>query len=98
MIAEIRETTFADNPVIPIGINQNDKTLAHVHDGRIEPLIKITLPEVTRIPVRIRLEDEADIWPDASSVSLGEIRDNVTDACEIRTTGSHLGASVLPTG
>jgi len=40
--------------------------LAVIHDGRIEPLHKITAPEGTRVLVMLLLEDEADFWCEAS--------------------------------
>ena len=52
---------------------------ATVHEGRIEPLDKITAPEGTRVLVTLLLEDEADFWRDASSVSLDEVWDNAED-------------------
>lgn len=52
---------------------------AVVHDGRIEPLDKITAPEGTRVLVTLLLEDEADFWQGASSASLDAIWDNAED-------------------
>jgi hypothetical protein len=52
---------------------------AVVHDGRIEPLHKITAPEGTRVLVTLLLEDETDFWLDASSTSLDEVWDNAED-------------------
>ena len=52
---------------------------AVVHDGRIEPIHKITAPEGTRVLVMLLLEDEADFWFDASSASLEEVWDNAED-------------------
>jgi hypothetical protein len=50
-----------------------------VHNGRIEPLNKISAPEGTRVLVTLLLEDEADFWLDASSPSLDEVWDNAED-------------------
>ena len=52
---------------------------AVVHDGRIEPLDKITAPEGTRVLVTLLLEDEADFWQAASSASLDAVWDNAED-------------------
>ena len=52
---------------------------AVVHDGRIEPLAKITAPEGTRVLVTLLLGDEADCWLDASSASLDEVWANAED-------------------
>ena len=52
---------------------------AVVHDGRIEPLHKITAPEGTRVLVTLLLEDEADFWLDASSTLLDGVWDNAED-------------------
>jgi hypothetical protein len=52
---------------------------AVIHDGRIELLHKITAPEGTRVLVTLLLEDEADFWLDAGSISLKEIWDNAED-------------------
>ena len=52
---------------------------ATVHEGRIEPLDKITAPEGTRVLVTLLLEDEADFWRDASSASLDAVWDNAED-------------------
>ena len=52
---------------------------AIVHEGRIEPLDKITAPEGTRVLVTLLLEDEADFWQRASSASLDAIWDNAED-------------------
>jgi predicted DNA-binding antitoxin AbrB/MazE fold protein len=52
---------------------------AVVHDGRIEPLQKITAPEGTRVLVTLHLEEDADFWLGASSASLDEVWDNAED-------------------
>lgn len=52
---------------------------AIVHDGRIEPLHKITAPEGTRVLVTMLLEDEADYWLKASSRSIDDVWDNTED-------------------
>ena len=52
---------------------------AVVHNGRIEPLQKITAPEGTRVLVTLILEDEAEFWYAASSASLDAVWDNAED-------------------
>ena len=52
---------------------------AVVHNGRIEPLAKITAPEGTRVLVTLLLEDDADFWLNASSGSLDDVWDNAED-------------------
>lgn len=52
---------------------------AVVHNGRIEPLDKITAPEGTRVLVTLLLEDEADFWLNVSSGSLDDVWDNAED-------------------
>ena len=52
---------------------------AVVHEGRIQPLHKITAPEGTRVLVTLLLEDDVDFWLDASSASLDEVWDNAED-------------------
>ena len=52
---------------------------AIVHEGRIEPLDKITAPEGTRVLVTLLIEDETDFWQGASTSSLDEVWDNAED-------------------
>lgn len=52
---------------------------AVVHEGRIEPLDKITAPEGTRVLVTLLLEDEAEFWQGASSPSLDGVWNNAED-------------------
>lgn len=52
---------------------------AVVHEGRIEPLDKITAPEGTRVLVTLLIEDETDFWQGASTSSLDEVWDNAED-------------------
>lgn len=56
-----------------------NKVWAVVHNGRIEPIHKLTAPEGTRVLVTLLQEDEADFWRDASSASLKEVWDNAED-------------------
>jgi hypothetical protein len=52
---------------------------AVVHEGRIETLGEINVPEGTRALVTLLVEDEANFWQTASSASLDEIWDNTED-------------------
>ena len=52
---------------------------AVVHEGRIEPLNKISAPDGTRVLVTLLLDEEVDFWLDTSSPSLDEVWDNVED-------------------
>ncbi len=52
---------------------------AIVHEGRIEPLEKVTAPEGTRVLLTLLLEDESDFWSRAGSASLDEVWDNAED-------------------
>ncbi len=52
---------------------------AVVHDGRIEPIDKMTAPEGTRVLVTLLLEDEGDFWVDASSPALDDVWNNSED-------------------
>ena len=53
--------------------------LAVVHEGGIETLGQFDVPDGTRALVTLLVEDEADFWPAASSVSLDEVWDNAED-------------------
>lgn len=50
-----------------------------VHDGKIETLGKVDVPEGTRALVTLLVEDENDFWQAASSEFLSEIWDNEED-------------------
>ena len=52
---------------------------AVVHDGRIEPVNKISAPEGTRVLVTLLLDGEDDFWLDASAESLSKVWDNTED-------------------
>ena len=52
---------------------------AIVHEGRIEPLDKITAPEGTRVLVTLMLDEDADFWLGASASALDKIWDNEED-------------------
>ncbi|CAA9326158.1 MAG: hypothetical protein AVDCRST_MAG68-2171 [uncultured Gemmatimonadetes bacterium] len=52
---------------------------AVVHDGRIEPLDRLDLPEGTRVLVTVVQEDEGDFWRDASQPSLESVWNNPED-------------------
>ena len=52
---------------------------AVVHDGKIEPLDRLDLPEGTRVLVTVVQEDEGDFWGEASQPSLDAVWDNPED-------------------
>lgn len=52
---------------------------AVVHEGRIEPLGTVDVPEGTRALVTLLVEDESDFWQATSAASLDEIWDNEED-------------------
>jgi predicted DNA-binding antitoxin AbrB/MazE fold protein len=52
---------------------------AVVHDGKIEPLDRLDLPEGTRVLVTVVQEDEGDFWREASQPSLEAVWDNPED-------------------
>jgi predicted DNA-binding antitoxin AbrB/MazE fold protein len=52
---------------------------AVVHDGRIEPLDRLDLPQGTRVLVTVVQEDEGDFWREASQPSLEAVWDNPED-------------------
>ena len=52
---------------------------AVVHDGKIETIGEVDVPEGTRALVTLLVEDENDFWQAASSASLDEIWDNEED-------------------
>ena len=56
------------------------KTLkAIIHDGKIEPLEQVDLPEGARVLVRLLPDDETEFWSQASETSLDIIWDNPED-------------------
>jgi predicted DNA-binding antitoxin AbrB/MazE fold protein len=52
---------------------------AIVHDGRIEPLDRLDLPEGTRLLITIVPDDEEDFWTGASQPSLDAVWGNEED-------------------
>jgi len=52
---------------------------AVVHDGKIEPLDRLDLPEGTRVLVTVIQEDEGDFWREASQPSLDAVWNNPED-------------------
>ena len=52
---------------------------AVVHDGKIETLGNVDVPEGTRALVTLLVEEEADFWQAASSEALNEVWDNAED-------------------
>ena len=56
------------------------KTLwAIIHEGRIELLEHVNLPEGTRVLVTLLPDDETEFWLQTSQVSLDAIWDNTED-------------------
>ncbi|MCI2430784.1 hypothetical protein LM602_06155 [Candidatus Acetothermia bacterium] len=56
------------------------KTLpAIIHEGKIELLEHVDLPEGTRVLVTLLPDDETEFWLRASQVSLDTIWDNAED-------------------
>ena len=56
------------------------KTLwAIIHDGKIELLEHVDLPEGTRVLVTLLPDDETEFWLRTSQVSLDTIWDNAED-------------------
>ena len=56
------------------------KTLrAIIHEGKIEPLEEITLPEGSKVLVTLLGDDEAQFWLRVSEPSLNAIWDNPED-------------------
>ena len=57
------------------------KTLrAIIHEGKIEPLEQVDLPEGSKVLVTLLPDDEAEFWLQASQASLDTIWDNPLDA------------------
>ena len=52
---------------------------AVIHDGKIEPLEKVELPEGTKVVVTLLTDDEAEFWIGASQNSLDAIWANPED-------------------
>ena len=52
---------------------------AIIHEGKIEPLEQVDLPEGSKVLVTLLAEDDADFWLEASQPSLGAIWDNPED-------------------
>jgi len=56
------------------------KTLkAIIHEGKIEPLEKVDLPEGAKVLVRLLPDDETEFWQQASETSLSAVWDNPED-------------------
>ena len=52
---------------------------AIIHEGKIEPLEQVDLPEGSKVLVTLLADDEADFWLQASQASLDVIWDNPED-------------------
>jgi len=52
---------------------------AIIHEGKIEPLEQVDLPEGSKVLVTLLADDEADFWLQASQPSLDAIWDNPED-------------------
>lgn len=52
---------------------------AIIHEGKIEPLEQMDLPEGSKVLVTLLADDEADFWLQASRASLDRIWDNPED-------------------
>jgi predicted DNA-binding antitoxin AbrB/MazE fold protein len=52
---------------------------AIVHDGKIEPLDRLDLPEGTRLLITVVPDDEEDFWTGASQPSLDAVWGNEED-------------------
>lgn len=52
---------------------------AIIHEGKIEPLEQMDLPEGSKVLVTLLADDEADFWLQASRTSLDRIWDNPED-------------------
>jgi predicted DNA-binding antitoxin AbrB/MazE fold protein len=56
------------------------KTLrAIIHEGKIEPLEQVDLPEGSKVLVTLLADDEAEFWLQASEASLRRIWNNPED-------------------
>jgi predicted DNA-binding antitoxin AbrB/MazE fold protein len=52
---------------------------AIIHEGKIEPLEQVDLPEGSKVLVTLLADDEADFWLQASQASLDTIWGNPED-------------------
>ena len=52
---------------------------AVIHEGKIEPLEQMDLPEGSKVLVTLLADDEVDFWLQASRASLDTIWDNPED-------------------
>ncbi len=52
---------------------------AFIHDGKIEPLEKIDLPEGAQVLVTLMTDEESQFWLGASQSSLNAVWDNPED-------------------
>lgn len=52
---------------------------AVIHDGKIEPLDKLDLPEGAKVLVTLMTDEESQFWLEASQVSLNAVWDNPED-------------------
>ena len=52
---------------------------AIIHEGKIEPLEQVDLPEGSKVLVRLLADDEDDFWLQTSRPSLDTIWDNPED-------------------
>ena len=52
---------------------------AIIHEGKIEPLEQVDLPEGSKVLVTLLADDEADFWLQASHPSLDAMWDNPED-------------------
>jgi hypothetical protein len=52
---------------------------ATVHQGKIELLEKVEIPEGARVLVTFLSDDEAEFWLETSQVSLDKVWDNAED-------------------
>ena len=52
---------------------------AIIHEGKIEPLEQVDLPEGSKVLVTLLADDGADFWLQASQPSLDAIWDNPED-------------------
>ncbi len=52
---------------------------AVVHEGKIQTLGTVEVPEGTRALVTLLVDDEAEFWQAATSKSLDEVWDNAED-------------------
>ncbi|MBD0321037.1 MAG: antitoxin family protein [Gemmatimonadetes bacterium] len=60
-------------------MNMQNGVRAVVHDGRIEPLDKLDLPEGTRLLLTVVRDEDDEFWTDASQPSLEAVWNNGDD-------------------